>query len=61
MTGFGLVYGLTELVHGWYLWPLVGCTATTTYLLILTAQFHLATHRAPEPEPAPVGNVSAGR
>jgi hypothetical protein len=37
-----LVYGVSVLVHGWLLWPLVGFTATATYFLILGAQFQLA-------------------
>lgn len=42
-----LVTGLTSLVRGWFLWPAVGFTATATYLLVLTAQFWLATKHEP--------------
>lgn len=46
-----LITGLTELVHGWLMWLLVGFTATVTYLLVIGVQFWLATHKAHTPEP----------
>ena len=46
-----LITVLTYFVHGRLVWPLVGFTATGTYLLVVGAQFWLATHRAHDPEP----------
>jgi hypothetical protein len=46
-----LVTALSGVVHGRLLWPLVGFTATATYLIVIGAQFWLATHRAHVPEP----------
>ncbi|WP_175582726.1 hypothetical protein [Nocardioides guangzhouensis] len=40
-----LVAFVTSMVHGHAAWPLVGFTATTTYLLVIGVQFWLATHR----------------
>ena len=37
---------LAHLVSGHGIWPLVGFTATTTYLLVLGGQFWLATRQA---------------
>jgi hypothetical protein len=50
-----LVTALTWVVHGLLLWPLVGFTATATYLLVIGLQFWLATHRASLPEPVDPG------
>jgi len=50
-----LVTALTWVVHGLLLWPLVGFTATATYLLVIGLQFWLATHRARLPEPVDPG------
>ena len=50
-----LVTALTAVVHGLLLWPLVGFTATATYLLVIGLQFWLATHRARVPEPVHPG------
>lgn len=50
-ASIALVAALTHLVHGSALWPLVGFTATVTYLLIIAGQFWLATHRAGVPAP----------
>jgi hypothetical protein len=50
-----LVTALTGVVHGLLLWPLVGFTATATYLLVIGLQFWLATHRARVPEPVDPG------
>lgn len=46
-----LVTALTALVHGHLVWPLVGFTATATYLLVIGAQFWFATHRGDVPAP----------
>jgi len=46
-----LITVLAHLVHGRLVWPLVGFTATATYLLVVGAQFWLAAHRAHDPEP----------
>lgn len=40
-----LVSLLTHLLHGHWLWPATGFTATTTYLLVIGVQFSMATHR----------------
>ena len=40
-----LVSLLAELVHGYWVWPMVGFTATAVYLLVIGAQFWLATGR----------------
>jgi hypothetical protein len=50
-----LVTALTGIVHGRLLWPLVGFTATATYLLVIGGQFWLATHRTGVPEPVDPG------
>jgi hypothetical protein len=41
-SSIGIVTGLTRLVHGPFLWILVGFVATTTYLLVLGGQFWVA-------------------
>ncbi len=46
-----LTWLLTRLVHGPVVWPLVGFTATVTYLLMIGLQFWMATHRRVVPEP----------
>jgi hypothetical protein len=51
-----LVTALSGVVHGRLLWPLVGFTATATYLIVIGAQFWLATHRAHVPEPVDPSN-----
>ncbi|HZD69102.1 MAG TPA: hypothetical protein VFA45_09380, partial [Actinomycetes bacterium] len=38
-----LVTLLTHVLHGGLVWPLVGFTATATFLLVIGAQFWLAT------------------
>lgn len=40
-----LVALVNSVVHGHAVWPLVGFTATATYLLVIGIQFRLATHR----------------
>lgn len=47
-----LTWLLTSVVHGPVVWPLVGFTATVTYLLMIGLQFWMATHRHLAPEPA---------
>lgn len=37
---------LTHLVHGHAVWPVVGFTATATYLLVIAGQFWLAARAA---------------
>jgi hypothetical protein len=49
-----LIWGISELVHGPLVWPIVGFTATTTYLLVIGLQFWFATHRGHVPEPVDV-------
>lgn len=39
-----LATAMSEVVDGWLIWPLVGFTATTTYLLVTGLQFKLARH-----------------
>ena len=46
-----LVWLITQSLHGTLVWPIVGFTATTTYLLVIGVQFWLATHRSVAPEP----------
>jgi hypothetical protein len=55
----GLVTLLTHVLHGGPLWPLVGFTATATYLLVIGAQFWLATHRAHVPGPDDLADEQA--
>ena len=50
-SSIGLVWLLTEVLDGHLLWPAVGFTATTTYLLVIGLQFWMATHRGSAPEP----------
>ena len=50
-SSIGLVWLLTEVLDGHLLWPAVGFTATTTYLLVIGLQFCMATHRGSAPEP----------
>lgn len=50
-ASIALISGLTQIVHGRWMWILVGFTATVTYLLVIGCQFWLATHRAHVPEP----------
>lgn len=40
---------LAHFIHGHLVWPLVGFTATTTYLLVIALQFAFATHRTTQP------------
>jgi len=49
-----LVGLITSLVSGVAVWPLVGFTATATYLLVIGAQFWLATRSGQIEEPADV-------
>ena len=49
-----LVWLISESVGGHLVWPVVGFTATATYLLIIGVQFWLATHRGHVPEPQEV-------
>jgi SnoaL-like domain len=46
-----LVSVVTQVMHGYLVWLLVGFTATSTYLLVVGLQFWLATHRGHVPEP----------
>lgn len=48
----GLVTGLTHLVRGMLVWPLVGFASTSVYLLTIAGQFWLATQRGGVPEPS---------
>jgi hypothetical protein len=45
-----LVALVNSLVHGHAVWPVVGFTATATYLLVITVQFRFAAHTASESE-----------
>jgi hypothetical protein len=45
-TSILLVWLTTGVVHGPAVWPLVGFTATATYLLVIGFQFWMATHHA---------------
>lgn len=40
-----LVTLVNSLVHGHTVWPVVGFSATATYLLVIGIQFHIATSR----------------
>jgi hypothetical protein len=44
-SSIALVTIITSSLHGHLVWPVVGFTATTTYLLVIGVQFWLATHR----------------
>ena len=44
-----LVASINALLDGPVVWPLVGFTATSCYLLVIGAQFWLATHRGQDP------------
>jgi len=44
-SGIALVTIITSSVHGYFVWPVVGFTATTTYLLVIGVQFWFATRR----------------
>jgi hypothetical protein len=46
-----LVWLINESVGGHLVWPIVGFTATATYLLVIGVQFWLATHRGHVAEP----------
>lgn len=46
-----LVMCLNALLDGPAVWPLVGFTATSSYLLVIALQFRVATHRDPAPRP----------
>lgn len=50
-TSILLVWLITSVVHGWIVWPLVGFTATATYLLVIGFQFWMATHHAQVVDP----------
>lgn len=47
-----LVSLITQTVTGPAVWPLVGFTATATYLLVIGAQFWFATHKGHVAEPS---------
>ncbi|WP_199044084.1 hypothetical protein [Glycomyces salinus] len=53
----GLVTGLTHLVSGVMVWPLVGFASTSIYLLAIAGQFWLATQRGGVPEPSDPAEV----
>jgi len=53
-SSIGLVWLINESVGGHLVWPIVGFTATATYLLVIGVQFWLATHRGLVPEPQEV-------
>ena len=53
-----LVWLLTDALDGHLLWPAVGLTATSTYLLVIGVQFWLATHRGHVPDPQEPGDPS---
>jgi hypothetical protein len=44
-SSIALVTIITSSVHGHFVWPVVGFTATTTYLLVIGVQFWFATRR----------------
>lgn len=46
-SSIALATAISEIIEGWLIWPLVGFTATTTYLLVTGLQFKLAGHRDP--------------
>lgn len=51
-TSILLVGLITRIASGVVVWPLVGFTATATYLLVIGLQFWLATQRGQTEEPA---------